>query len=207
LLLGLEEFMFVVIAGSGRLGVGLAQAMSTRQDDVVVIDEGLTASRLGENFDGVIVDGDPMDLDVLTLAGIGRADLFLAVTGNDNVNIFCAQAAHTCFGVREVLARIADPEKEAFYRKFGLDTVCPTITGINQVLEAVSKDRFSSIFAFVDPNMICVHPLEEWIGKKFSQIEISQSTKVAGLVRSGRFSKLFSKDAIRRDDTLLVARK
>lgn len=199
--------MFVVIAGSGRLGAGLAQAMSSRKDDVVVIDKGLTAGRLGENFDGVIVDGDPMDSEVLNLAGIGRADLFIAVTGDDNVNVFCAQTARSCFGVKEVLARVADSEKEAFYRKLGLGTVCPTITGINQVLEAVSRDRFSPILAYVDPNMVCVHPLEEWIGKKYSQIEISKGARIAGLVRSGLFSRLYGKDAVRPDDTLLVSRK
>jgi Trk K+ transport system NAD-binding subunit len=199
--------MFVVIAGSGKLGVGLAQAMSYRQDDVVVIDQGLTTGRMGEGFDGVIVDGDPMDMEVLSMAGISRADLFIAVTGNDNANIFCAQAAHTKFGVKAVLARVADSEKEAFYRKFGLGTVCPTITGINQVLEAVTSERFEPFVALIDPNMVCVRPLEEWVGKKCSQIKVLDGMKIAGFVRSGHFSQLLRNDLIRQDDTLLVARK
>ena len=106
--------MFVLIAGSGRLGVGLARAMSSRQDDVVIVDFGLDQGHMGEGFDGVIVDGDPMDMEVLEMAGARNAALFIAATADDNVNIFCAQAARILFGVKEVLARIADPREGSF---------------------------------------------------------------------------------------------
>jgi trk system potassium uptake protein TrkA len=134
--------VFVIIAGSGKLGIGLARALSSRKDDVVVVDRGLESGCLGEGFDGVIVDGDPLDMEVLERSGTRRAELFIAVTADDNVNAACAQAARELFGVRTALARISDPEREAFYRGLGLGTVCPTTTGINQVLELILQDRF-----------------------------------------------------------------
>ena len=198
--------MFVLIVGSGRLGVGLARAMSSRQDDVVIVDSGLNQGRLGEGFDGLIVDGDPMDMEVLELAGARNAALFIATTANDNVNIFCAQAAKVLFGVKEVLARIADPEREAFYRELGLNTVCPTVTGINQVLELILKDRFGSLSASIDPSFLCVHPPENWLGIAFSKVKVPGKMKVVGVMKGGHIAKIAGKEIVHQGDTVVIAR-
>jgi len=198
--------MFILIVGSGRLGVGLARAMSSRQDDVVIIDNDLDTARLGEGFDGLIVDGDPLDMEVLEKAGAKSAKLFLAVLADDNANIFCAQAAKTIFGISSVLARIADPEKEAFYRGMGLDTVCPTVTGINQVLELIMKDRFSSLSANLDPSLLCIYPPEGWVGLPFSKVRPPDRTKIVGVLKNGRIAKLSGRDIVQRDETLVVVR-
>ena len=180
--------MFVLIAGSGKLGIGLARAMSSRQDDVV------------------IVDGDPMDLDVLEKAGIRKAKLFIAVTADDNVNVFCVEAARTLFGVPKALARIADPDREAFFREAGLETVCPTISGINQVLEIILEDRFSAISTNLDPSIICVHPPEAWLGKPYSRIQVPDRMKIVGILKQGHLAKLSGRDVLRQEDTVVVSR-
>lgn len=198
--------MFVLIAGSGRLGVGLARAMSSRQDDVVIVDSGLKQERLGEGFDGLIVDGDPMDMEVLERSGARNAALFIAATADDNVNICCAQAAKVLFGVKEVLARIADPEREAFYRELGMNTVCPTITGINQVLELILNDRFGILNASIDPAFLCVHPPETWLGVPFSRVKPPVKMKIVGVLKEGRLAKVAGKEIVRRNDTVIITR-
>lgn len=198
--------MFVIIVGSGKLGVGLARALSSRKDDVVVVDRNLDSRRFGEGFDGVLVNDDPLDLEVLERSGVRHAELFIAVTADDNVNIACAQAARVLFGVREVLARIGDPERETFYRNLGLGTVYPTATGINQVLELILGDRFAPLNTSLDPSMLCVHPLPEWVGLPFSKIEPSRDTRIIGLVRDGRLARVVHRDTVRAGDTVVVAR-
>lgn len=198
--------MFVLIAGSGRLGIGLARAMSSRQDDVVIVDSGLKQERVGEGFDGLVVDGDPMDMEVLERSGARNAALFIAATADDNVNICCAQAAKVLFGVKEVLARIADPEREAFYRELGMNTVCPTITGINQVLELILNDRYDVLSASIDPAFLCVHPPETWLGMPFSSVKPPVKMKIVGLLKEGRLAKIAGKEIVRRNDTVIIAR-
>lgn len=198
--------MFVMIVGSGRLGLGLARAMSSRQDDVVIIDNGLDSTKLDDGFDGMIVDGDPMDLDVLEFAGIRNAALFLAVTADDNLNVFCVEAARTLYKVPKVLARIADPERESFFHNIGIETVCPTVSGINQVLEFVMEDRFSSLATNLDPTLICVHPLESWLGKPPSRIQVPDQMKIVGVLKHGRLMKPDGHEVIRVEDTLVVSR-
>ncbi len=198
--------MFVLIAGSGRLGVGLARALSSRQDDVVIVDNGLDSGHMGEGFDGLIMDGDPEDIEVLERAGAKNAALFIAVTADDNTNIFCAQAAKELFGVKAALARIADPEREAFYRESGLSTVCPTVTGINQVLELILKDRFNSLTANIDPSFICINPPDAWVGLPLSKIAPPGKTKIVGLLKDGHLAKFSGREIARQRDTIVVSR-
>jgi trk system potassium uptake protein TrkA len=198
--------MFVLIVGSGRLGVGLAKSMSSRKDDVVIVAENLDSNSLGEDFDGIAIDGDPMDLHTLELAGARKAALFIAVAADDNVNIFCAQAAKKIFGVKESLARIADPEKEAFYRGLSLETVCPTVTGINQVLEHITEERSDDLGASLDPSYLCVKAPDKWLGMPCSSVSAPGAMRIVGLVKDGHIAKAKRHDVVRRGDTIVLAR-
>lgn len=197
--------MFVIIVGSGRLAIGLARSMASRKDDVVVIDKGIEASKLGESFDGIIVDGDPMDIETLGKAGTPHCELFIAVTGDDNVNAACAQVAKFIFKVPKVLARIADPDRESFFRELGLSTVCPTTTGVNEVLDWLTSDRLHPWDICLEPSILCVQPRKDWIGKNFEAINISQGIKIIGIIRKGILTKMPSRDFIREGDTVVVA--
>ena len=198
--------MFVVIVGSGRLGIGLAKSMSSRKDDVIIVAENLDANSLGENFDGIAIDGDPMDLHVLELAGARKAALFIAVAADDNVNIFCAQAAKSVFGVKEALVRIADPEKEAFYREQSLETVCPTVTGINQVLEHITQERSDELGTNLDPSYMCVRAPDKWLGMPCSSVRAPGAMRIVGLVKDGHIAKAGRHEVVRRGDTIVLAR-
>jgi trk system potassium uptake protein len=206
LLIDRRAQMFVIIAGNGRLAVGLACSMSSRKDDVVIVDKGIDTVSLGPGFDGVVVDGDPMDMDTMEKAGMDRCELFIAATGDDKVNIACAQAAASLFKVPKTLARIADPDLEALYRGIGLATVCPTATGINQVLDMIAQDNFSPLEASLDPTMLCVHPIKEWIGQSFSSIVGDGGTRVVGIVRNGRLARALGGDRVREKDTVVLTR-
>jgi trk system potassium uptake protein TrkA len=197
--------MFVIIVGSGRLAVGLACSMSLRKDDVVIIDRGIDAGKLGASFDGVLVDGDPMDIETLNQSGAPRCDLFMAVTGDDNVNAACAQAAKLLFKVPKVLARIADPARESFFRELGLSTVCPTTTGINEVLDWLTSDRLHPWDLYLEPSIICVQPRGDWIGKNFDVIDKSQGVKIVGVIRKGFLARMPSRDFVREGDTVVVS--
>ncbi|MCE5256026.1 MAG: TrkA family potassium uptake protein [Spirochaetaceae bacterium] len=196
-----------MIVGSGRLGIGLARALSSRQDDVVVIDHGLDAGRFLDDFDGVMVDGDPMDMTVLEKSGIRQTGLFIAVTADDNVNIVCAQAARKLFGVPKALARIADPEREAFFKKIGVNTVCPTATGINQVLEIIQEDRFGSLNTSLDHSLICIHPLNQWVGLPLSEIKLPSDIHIVGLLRNGKITHVARREVVRSNDTIVISNK
>ncbi|HUW69539.1 MAG TPA: TrkA family potassium uptake protein [bacterium] len=178
--------MYVIIAGCGRLGSGVARALSAKGNDVVVVDEGAERRLVGDGFDGLIVDGSPVDEDVLALAGMKKADLFIAATSDDNRNIMAVQMAMAVFGVPKAIARVSDPELERFYRAQGLSTVCPTSTGINQIVSKIQQESFSTLGGVMDPNVAALIAPPEWVGLAMARISPPTHRKVIGIVSRGR---------------------
>ncbi len=118
---------YVIVVGCGRLGSLLANRLSSLGNSVVVIDRDEAAFEyLSTEFSGFQVTGDAAELAVLRQARIDRASSVAAVTSFDNVNLMVAQVAQAVFGVPQVLARVNDPSREAVYREFGIETICPT---------------------------------------------------------------------------------
>ena len=118
---------YVIVVGCGRLGSLLANRLSSLGSSVVVIDRKESAfENLSTEFGGFRVTGDAAELAVLHQARIDKAQCLLAITSYDNVNLMVAQVAQTVFSVPQVMARVNDPSREAVYREFGIETICPT---------------------------------------------------------------------------------
>jgi len=130
--------MKVVILGSGRVGVYLAQTLDEAGHDVTVIDRSSDSlQRLGSEYGGKMILGTGIDEEVLKKAGIEKADAFVAVTNGDNTNAMAAQIAKHIFHVPHVVARLYDPVREETYRLLGLETVCSTVMGAERIREMV----------------------------------------------------------------------
>ena len=88
--------MYMIITGSGRLGTELAVRFSCQGHDVVMIDsDPAKFEDLGAGFNGKSITGMPFDEDVLQEAGIIHADVVIAVTDDDNVNVMVSQKYFT----------------------------------------------------------------------------------------------------------------
>ena len=94
-------------------------------------------SRLGESWSGGFVVGHGMDADVLRAAGIEDADAVVVSTDGDNTNIVIGQVAQKRFDVGCVVVRVLDPARAKFYAKRGMNTICPTSTAIDALLDSV----------------------------------------------------------------------
>jgi trk system potassium uptake protein TrkA len=130
--------MYVVIAGCGRVGSGVALTLVEEGHDVVMIDESPDAFELlGDDFPGQFVVGTALDWDVLRKAGIEGADAFMACTDGDNTNITSAQIAQKGFEVHCVVARVFDPARAELFKTTGINTVCPTRDTRSMLVDAV----------------------------------------------------------------------
>jgi len=119
--------MYVIIAGCGRLGAYLANRFSHEGHSVVVIDSKAEPfEKLSFHFSGFKIEGDATEIQVLKQAKIDRADLVLATTDCDNINLMVAQVARKIFGVPRVMARVYIPDRESIYNELGIETICPT---------------------------------------------------------------------------------
>lgn len=199
--------MFVIVVGCGRLGSRLALTLSELEHDVVVIGNPNELKRLSHGFDGVSINGNPIDEDVLKKAGIEKAQALVAVTADDNVNVMVAEIAEEIFSVPMVLARISDPEREEFFTQLGLKTVSPTNTGIHQILEVFKEKRFAPLKGFLHPEVAGVNPLPEWIGRPLKELKMLNDTQVVGILRGERVIPLEPKMVVHAADVLIVIGK
>jgi trk system potassium uptake protein TrkA len=82
--------------------------------------------KLSFHYSGFKIEGDATELHVLHQAKITRADLLLATTNHDNINLMAAQVAKKIFKVPRVMARVYIPDRENIYLDLGIETICPT---------------------------------------------------------------------------------
>jgi len=131
---------YIVIVGCGRLGSHLANQLSREGHSVVVIDtDQATFNDLSPDFSGFRVEGDAVHMAVLKEAKLKNADVLIATTHEDNVNLMVAQVARKVFGVPNVLARVFDPKREEVYARLGIETICPTSVAAEMFLRAVTN--------------------------------------------------------------------
>ena len=86
--------MKIVIIGDGKMGFALSQKLSDEGHDIVIIDENPDMLRLSSNTQDVgCICGNGVNIDVQKEAGVPTADLMIAVTSRDEVNIICCLLA------------------------------------------------------------------------------------------------------------------
>lgn len=136
----MKNSKYIVVVGCGRLGSLLANRLSRDGNSVVVIDPVETAlDDLSPDFSGFRINGDATHMAVLKAAKLKNADVLIATTPEDNVNLMVAQVAQKVFRVPHVLARVFDPRREEIYAQLGIETICPTSLAAGIFLEAVAN--------------------------------------------------------------------
>jgi trk system potassium uptake protein TrkA len=99
--------MKVIVCGAGQVGHHIAKHLAGENNDVTVIDRSAELVRkLGDSLDVKAIIGHGSHPDVLEQAGVGEADMLIAVTFYDEVNMVACQVAHSLFNVPTKIARI-----------------------------------------------------------------------------------------------------
>ena len=139
--------MKIVILGYGRVGSRTVQALLERGHEISLIDK--ESSRLAKAalLEGVnLVHGNGIDVDIQHEAGMADADLMLAVTRDDNVNLMAAQVARTSFQVPRAIARVYEPSHaEAIQEDPQLIVVCPTLYAVDLLVDQVDRGALPEI--------------------------------------------------------------
>ena len=140
--------MYVVIVGGGNVGVQLAKRLIARQHEVVMLEkDGSQAQKLMNLLgDEHVMHGDGCDLRTQKAAGFNRADLVVAVTGEDEDNLVCLQLAKETWNVKRLVARVNDPNHEPIFREVGIDdTVSATGLIFSLIDQQISSDEIIPI--------------------------------------------------------------
>ncbi|MGL5149326.1 MAG: Trk system potassium transporter TrkA [Clostridium sp.] len=102
--------MDIIIIGGGKVGFTLAQHLSHEGDNVTVIDrDSNVINKIADRMDVMVIKGSGTSLNILHEAGIQEADILIAVTNSDEVNMLCCLAAKK-LGAKHTVARVRTPE-------------------------------------------------------------------------------------------------
>jgi len=130
--------MYIVVIGGGRLGYYLTKALLDEGHEVLIIEKNAT---ICENIVGemgsVCVRGDGCETSTLAEVGTSRADMLIAVTGDDEDNLVACQVAKHKFKVPRTIARIRNPKNETIFKELGVDV---TVSSTNIILERIAEE-------------------------------------------------------------------
>ena len=103
--------MNIIVAGNGKVGATLVRQLSAEGHDLTLIDSKKhVLETTMEQYDVMAVQGNCASMQVLLDAGVRDADLLIAVTNADEVNLLCCMTAHGLNPRLHTIARIRDPE-------------------------------------------------------------------------------------------------
>jgi trk system potassium uptake protein TrkA len=160
--------MYILIAGGGKVGYHLAEELLNENHEVLVIErESGRAAQVREELGGNVMTGDSCEATTLDAAGVSRADLVAAVTGDDEDNlVICDLARYR--GVPRTIARINNPRNELLFQKRGIET---TISATQAVLAQIEQEL---------PTQMMIPLLQLHSGLELVEIKLPETSPVVG---------------------------
>ncbi|MFN8175088.1 MAG: TrkA family potassium uptake protein [Solirubrobacteraceae bacterium] len=130
--------MYVIIAGGGKVGWNLARELIAKGHEVTAIEQERRRYLTVESeLEHAVQYGDATELWVLERAGIARADLVIAVTGDDEDNILICQVAKEKYLVGRIVARVNNPRN---YQHFKLLGIQPAVSATDLILRLIEHE-------------------------------------------------------------------
>ncbi len=131
--------MYIIVVGGGRVGYYLAKALLNEGHEVVVIEKSAgIAATLVEDLGSICVRGDGCETTVLSDVGTNRANMLIAVTGDDEDNIIISQLGRALSeGHARTIARINNPRNNENFRRLGVESI---VNATDLVMNTIERD-------------------------------------------------------------------
>lgn len=130
--------MYIIIVGGGKIGYFLARQLLEDQHEVLIIEQNAEkAAQIAEDLGEVVMIGDGCEASTMERAGVGRADMAIALTGDDEDNLVVCQVAKHKFNVPHTIARINNPKNERIFKMLGIDA---TISSTGIILAHIEQE-------------------------------------------------------------------
>lgn len=181
--------MYVIVVGGGKVGYYLARELLNEGHEVLLVEKDhKSAEALADRLGDVVVNADGCEIRSMNEAGMGRANVVVAVTGDDEDNLVICQMAKRKFGVPRTIARVNDPKNEELFRELGIDqTVSSTRIIFNLIEQQIETSQVIPLAALkkgeievVEANITQGSPVA---GKRIGELDLPQNTLIISIVR------------------------
>lgn len=181
--------MYLIVVGGGKVGYYLTKTLLSEDHEVLLIEREVgKVENFSERLGNVVLQGDGAEAAVLARAGAARADVVIAVTGEDEDNLVICQMAKQKFNVGRTIARVNNPKNEHLFRLLGIDvTVSQTNYILNLIGQAIPERSFIHLMnlryaglAIVEASITERSPVAR---HAISEIDLPVSCAIAAIAR------------------------
>jgi len=181
--------MYIIVVGGGRVGYYLIKALLDEGHETLLVErEPALCEAINDELGSVCVRGDGCEAATLAEIGTDRADMLIAVTGDDEDNLVACQVAKHKFNVPRTIARIRNPKNEILFKKLGIDV---TVSSTNIILENIESEvpthPLTHLLAIEDKGVeivaVKIPPEATTVGKSIRQLSLPQGSRLALVIR------------------------
>lgn len=203
--------MYIILVGGGNVGLQLAKRLIAREHEVLVLEKDAKGVARLENTLGEesVMLGDGCEIATQKEAGFGRADVVVAVTGEDEDNLVVCQMAKTIWNVDRVLARVNDPTHEDIFKEIGIDqTVSATKIIFSLLEQQITDDDLIPVGALAKGNIEVVEVLlsnrSPVVGKLVRDVALPARTNLVWILREEQGLLVSGDTHLLEGDTLVA---
>jgi len=183
--------MYIVINGGGKVGSYLARTMVESGHDVALIEKRAEiVEKLVAELPGrvLLIHGDGCDVAFQEDAGVGRAEVFVAATGDDDDNLVACQLAKVAFGLPRAIARVNNPKNEHIFNALGIEAISSTTIISRMIEEEATVGDIRTLIALRKGNMAIVEielPTDRCVvcNKAVSELDLPVDCILVAIVR------------------------
>jgi trk system potassium uptake protein TrkA len=185
--------MYIIIGGGGDVGYYLTKSLLNQGHEVLLLEKGNTRYQaLSEELGQSVVRGDACEARTMEEVGVNRADVVIAVTGEDEDNLVICQMAKKRFSVARTIARLNNPKNELIFQKLGIDvTVSPTRSILSLIEAELPGSTFVTLMTLKRAGLeileIRVPPDSPIVGKTLSTINLPRNGNIALIIRNNEY--------------------
>jgi trk system potassium uptake protein len=163
--------MYVIVAGGGKVGWNLARELIAKDNEVTLLESDRNRYlTIEQELEHAVQYGDATELWVLERAGIQRADLVIAVTGDDEDNMLICQMAKEKYLCDRIIARVNNPRNREWFELLGVQ---PAVSATDLILRLIEHEV---------PSYGLVHLLDLRDEKlEIIEVEVTDGAPAAGL--------------------------
>jgi trk system potassium uptake protein TrkA len=181
--------MYILIGGGGQVGYYLTKGLLQQGHEVLLLEkDGRRAEQLREELGTSVTRGDACEARVMNEVGVGRADLVIAVTGDDEDNLVICQMAKKRFEVPKTIARVNNPRNDDLFVRLGIDvTVSPTRTILHMIEAEIPHHTIVPLMTLTRAGLslveLTVPPDSPAAGNTLQALNLPPSVNIALVVR------------------------
>jgi trk system potassium uptake protein TrkA len=185
--------MYIIIGGGGDVGYYLTKSLLNQGHEVLLLEKGSARFQaLSDELGQAVIRGDACEARTMEEVGASRADIVIAVTGEDDDNLVICQMAKKRFSVGRTIARLNNPKNELIFQKLGIDvTVSPTRSILSLIEAEIPGSTFVTLMTLKRAGLeimeIRIPANSPIVGKTLNTINLPRSGNIALIIRDNEY--------------------